>query len=650
MTSSLISIEELSSLNSEEKIKLLLIEIKESIEDCRTMYELSTLAENHPHLVPLMLCHNSELIMKKFPLFNLSDLFKLHPEFELFFFNTPIWTSVYSLKTTEDYLCDNANHFHQIKMQMLENEKNRNYDGLLSFYMSFRHEYSLFMEPGFQKFPARSLSDSINWFFKKYHKDFEDIGRYYFNLILNINRRNILSIYSRNEMDVYIQGLLAYFCAIPSMFANVVQRPKDLGSLCDVPVNDHRFADKILELFFNNNHLLIKILANYGYFKDTDLTDKRDNFAAFVHRELLQVMSKNPAMLLRFIKDEQQYASLSRDVVIKAGFIFPSLEQFVKTSLIAYKQTHPNLHAELTLIENFLSGEATINGNFKKSKSALAYELLRLTVYPESIDQGTASLCGPTTFFKILLDSHPLVAIKALLVFATQGEVSLNGHAIAMNAYHESDSFIFAFLVAIRHSNNWLGYKPNLPLILEFMQGATLNSELIHWLQSFAGFKCINASYHTYKDGQPLSGVYGLFFNRNQCQPYIDWENNFQFVYNSMQKNPNQKFILGVSKNLTGKLCRQPYDVVDATIFGIAADHWVELTGLTIDEKDRVTVTIWTYGNSFTATLPKKQLLEGWRGAIIATPQSEPKVTYYDEELPLCIDQEKEEISIRIEM
>lgn len=374
--------------------------------------------------------------------------------------------------------------------------------------------------------------------------------------------------------------------------------------------------------------MIVKLFEGYKHLSQIDPNDSGE--FSVLHKALLKKLINAPNTLLRLVENEEQFQVLHTANIKKLGHNFLSFEEFTRNSLASSLKTHPHLANVLIPIQDFLDGDATVDCYFSQiTKTSAAYQLLRLAIYPESINQGNANICGAAVCLKVLMSSYPDLTIRMLIHFISNGEVCLNGKTIANNNYYESNNLIHAFLVALRHSSNRLGYLPGLHPAIDYAQGATPNFEVISWLRTLGGFNCINASYHTDTKGKPLDGVYTFFFRPAEHRSYAGWEENFTFVLDTIQNQPNVKFILGVSARLTEILCKRPptANKEDGSILGIAADHWVELTNLKMNDDDTAEVTVFTYGDYYHCTLPKAKLLDGWRGAIIATPENKPELT-----------------------
>lgn len=64
MPSQLKSHDELSSIDSEIKIEQLLNDIKKLIDECKSEHDLKRIAQDNPHLVPIMISHYGSAITK----------------------------------------------------------------------------------------------------------------------------------------------------------------------------------------------------------------------------------------------------------------------------------------------------------------------------------------------------------------------------------------------------------------------------------------------------------------------------------------------------------------------------------------------------------------------------------------------------------
>ncbi|MCE0721889.1 hypothetical protein [Legionella resiliens] len=630
MPSQLKSHDELSSIDSAIKIDQLLNDIKKLIDECESDKDLKLIVNGYPHLVPIMIGHYGSVITKKFNLIPLGYLFNLNYDFSLFFFNSSIWEKLASTDKAKLYLSTNIPSLKKVREAIDLAISNQDKEEEERLTLKLKRMMEELTAPGFNFDSESIFGNSLNWFAEEYEEEFKELGRYYLDLILNINQGTIFEFLNQtttaNNMP-FTHGLAAYVFCNSSMITNAIREVSDFLDAYSLNVNAYNYTDNLIRLIVNHEHLMVKLFDSYRVFSKIDPNGSRE--FSVLHKALLEKMRATPNKLLRFVENEEQFQVLHTENAKKARFQFPSFEQFTRDILVTSLKTHPHLRDEITQIQHFLDGDATVDCYFgQTTKTSAAYQLLRLVIYPESINQGNANICGAAVFLKVLMNSYPDFTIRMLINFISNGEVCINGKTIANNDYYESNNLLHAFLVALRHSSNRLGYLPGLPKTIDFAQGSTPNFQVISWLQTF-GFNCTNASYHTYTNGKPLGGIYTLFFHRTDQRSYTGWEENFTFVLDAMQKQPNAKFILGVSAGLTHRLCKHAPSANkgDASILGIAADHWVELTNLAMNDDDTVDVTVFTYGDYYHCTLPKEKLLDGWRGAIIASPENKPELS-----------------------
>ncbi|HHF0528389.1 TPA: hypothetical protein ACPHXU_001294 [Legionella anisa] len=635
MPSQLKSHDELSSIDSEIKIEQLLNDIKKLIDECKSEHDLKRIAQDDPHLVPIMISHYGSAITKKFNSMSLGDLFNFNYDFVLFFFNSSIWEKLASDDKAKLYLYTNIPSLKKLKEAIDLAISNQDKDEEKRLTLKLERNMEKLTAPGFRYDPIHILGNSLNWFAEEYEEEFKELGRYYLDLILNSNQGTIFEFLQETSgmanQTQFTHGLAAYVFCNSSMISNAIRELSGFLDAYDLNVNAYNYTDNLIHLVVDHEHLMLKLFDSYKVFSKVDPNGSKE--FSVLHKALLSKMLTAPNKLLRFVESEEQFQVLHTENTKKAGFKFPAFEQFTKDALVMSLQTHPHLKDEITQIQHFLDGDATVDCYFgQTTKTSAAYQLLRLAIYPESINQGNANICGAAVFLKVLMSSYPDLTIRMLINFISNGEVCINGKTIANNNYYVSNNLIHAFLVALRHSSNRLGYLPGLPKAIDFAQGATPNFQVISWLQTF-GFNCTNASYHTHTNGKPLGGIYTLFFHPAEHRSYAGWEENFSFVLDAIQKQPNAKFILGVSAGLTHRLCKHAPSAnkEDSSILGIAADHWVELTNLKMNDDGTAEVTVFTYGDYYHCTLPKEKLLDGWRGAIIATPENKPELTLESE-------------------